>query len=197
MIAAIGRWRRENGDPVVVALDGGSGSGKTTIAESLARQIEMAVVTLDDFYQTRVPESELRSYTAVQKLDMVFDWERVRRDALEPLRASMPGRWRAFDFSSGLGPTGTYRVSDQVTEVGPAPVILVDGAYSASPQLRDLIDISVLVEVPPNVRHSRLSARGDDPKFLASWHEIWDEVEAYYFEYICPPASFDVVIRNY
>ena len=51
--------RAELARPVVVALDGGSGSGKSTIAARLAKLTDIALVTLDDFYQTQVPESAL------------------------------------------------------------------------------------------------------------------------------------------
>lgn len=187
-----GRLRR----PVVVALDGGSGAGKSTIAERLARITSAALVRLDDFYQTVIPESELPRKTIEERLGGVLDWPRVRGEALEPLRAGRPGRWHAFDFVRGLGEAGTYSLKEEVTEVAPAPTILVEGAYSASPPLRDLIDLAVLVDVPDEARRSRAVARGDDAEFLAGWRRIWDEVEAYYFGHVCPPESFDLVILN-
>jgi para-aminobenzoate synthetase len=180
--------------PIVVALDGGSGAGKSTIAERLMRLPDVALISLDDFYQTVIPESELPHKTVQQRLSGVFDWARVRGEALEPLRSGRPGRWHSFDFTRGLNETGTYSLKEQVTEVTPAPTILVDGAYSASPPLRDLIDLTVLVNVKTKIRHSRTVARGDDPEFLADWHQIWDEVESYYFRDVCPPDSFDLVI---
>ena len=182
--------------PVVVALDGGSGAGKTTIAERLMRLTEVALVPLDDFYQTVIPESEWPYKTLEQRLNGVFDWSRVRREALEPLRAGRPGRWHAFDFMRGLGKAGTYSSKEEVTQVAPAPAILVEGAYSASPPLRDLIDLAVLVDVQNKRRHIRTAAREDNAEFLARWHEIWDDVETYYFEHVCRPESFDLVILN-
>lgn len=196
LLTEVDRIRSELRRPIVVALDGGSGAGKSTIARRLMRLTDVALVPLDDFYQTRIPESELPHKTVEQRLDVVFDWERVRSDALEPLRAGRPGRWYAFDFMRGLSEGGTYTLKKQVTEVAPAPTILVEGAYSASPPLRDFIDLAVLVEAQNQTRHSRTVARGDDAEFLARWHEIWDEVEAYYFEHVCPPESFDLVIGN-
>ena len=182
--------------PIVVALDGGSGAGKSTIAERLMRVTPVALVRLDDFYQTVIPESELPYKTVEQRLNGVFDWSRVRSEALEPLRAGRPGRWHAFDFKRGLGKAGTHRLKEEVTEVAPAPTILIEGAYSASPPLRDLIDLAVLVDVQNRMRHLRAAARGDNAEFLAKWHEIWDEVEAYYFQHVCPPESFELVILN-
>jgi len=182
--------------PIVVALDGGSGAGKTTIAERLMRLAEIALVPLDDFYQTVIPESEWPHKTVEQRLNGVFDWSRVRSEALEPLRAGRRGRWHAFDFTRGLGKAGTYSLKKEVTEVPPAPTILVEGAYSASPPLRDLIDLAVLVDARDKRRHLRTAARGDDTEILAKWHCIWDEVETYYFQHVCPPESFDLLIPN-
>jgi uridine kinase len=183
--------------PIVVALDGGSGAGKSTIARRLAGLTRVATIPLDDFYQTVIPESAWSYKTVEQRLDGVFDWDRVRIEAIEPLRGGRAGRWHAFDFLRGLGTTGTYSLKSEMTEVAPAPTILVEGAYSASPLLRDLIDVTVLIEAHNSTRQLRAAARERDrAKFLTDWHAIWDEVEAHYFHHVCPHESFDFVVQN-
>src|SRR5438128_12398705 len=172
VLKEIERIRTKVRRPIVVALDGGSGAGKTTIAERLMRLTEVALVRIDDFYQTVIPESDWPHKTIEQRLNGVFDWSRVRSDALEPLRAGRPGRWHAFGFMRGLGKAGTYSLKEEVTQVAPAPTILIEGAYSASPPLRDLIDLAVLVNVQNEICHIRTAARGDNAEFIASGHEI-------------------------
>lgn len=183
--------------PVVVAIDGGSGAGKTTLAGRIAEQRQVAVVTLDDFYQTSIPETRWPELSVEERLQGVFDWNRVKRDAIDPLRLGKPGRWHAFDFLKGLGPTGTYDLKMEATEVRPAPIIILEGAYSASPPVRDVIDLAILVSVPRPVRHARVEQRERDLEdFLDTWHFVWDAVENHYFEQVCPPTSFDLVVSN-
>ena len=184
--------------PLIVALDGGSGSGKSTIATQLAELDHMAVLPLDDFYQRQIRESDWPSIPVPERWASVFEWDRVRAEAIEALRQGIRARWQLFDFAQGLdATTGTYRLSDVTKELAPVPTIVIDGAYSASPFLADLIDVSVLVNTPVPVRHQRLIARErDDEAFLAQWHDIWDAVEQCYFTTVCPPEAFDLVIEQ-
>ena len=87
--------------PIVFAPDGRSGAGKTTIGQRFTHLTNVAIVPLDDFYQTVIPESEWPQKTVAERLGGVFDWSRVRTEALDPLRAGKPGRWHAFDFWYG------------------------------------------------------------------------------------------------
>jgi uridine kinase len=107
------------------------------------------------------------------------------------------GRWQAFDFAHGLGERGTFCHKKAATEVRPASTVLIDETYSASPSLRDLVDLTVLVHVEAETRHFRRAMReSDHSEFLTKWHSVWDEVEQYYFAVVCPPESFDLVVEN-
>lgn len=195
IIRAIARLQATLGRPVIVAIDGGSGAGKSTVAHAVQRATGAAIVTLDDFYNTRVPDHLWITLPVERRLSDVFDWERVRQQALILLRCGQPARWQAFDFLAGLRPDGTYALQSTFTEVAPAAVIVLEGAYSASAPLADLIDLAVLVDVPVQERHRRTSAR-DSADFLRAWHATWDEVERHYFNVVRPRQSFDLVVTN-
>jgi uridine kinase len=193
VVAAIRRLRETRSTPIVVALDGPSGGGKSTLAAAIADTIDAVVVPLDDFFSANVPDADWDGWTAEERAEAVFEWSRVRAEALEPLRAGEVARWHAFDFASGVREDGTYGMLAAWTIREPAPVILLDGAYSAGPQLADLVDLAVLIDAPEDVRRSRQSDR-EDPDFLEAWHARWDAVEDFYFGHIRPPKLYDVIV---
>lgn len=124
-----------------------------------------------------------------------IDWQRLRRTVLEPLRAGEYATWHPFDFAAGERPDGTYPMSTEMVQRAPAPVIIVEGAYSTRPELVDLIDLAILVVAPLSVRHERQAAR-DSPAFLEAWHRRWGAAEEFYFTKLRPSAHFDFVINS-
>jgi para-aminobenzoate synthetase len=196
IVAAINQLAQGRQFPILVALDGGSGAGKSTLASMLGRQLDCVVVQLDDFFAANIPDWEWDSFSMQERATKVFDWQRVRAEALEPLLARKAAKWHPFDFAAGLRRDGTYAMSQQKVEKEPASVILLEGAYSSHPQLADLIDLKVLIDVPITERHRRLEERENDKQFLKRWHLLWDNVEKYYFEKVMPKSSFDLVVTG-
>jgi uridine kinase len=194
IIAEIQRLQPKKPGPIVVALDGGSGAGKSSLASLIAEQLDAALIPLDDFFSAGIPDDQWDDLSVEERLQQVFDWRRLREDALEPLLAGKPARWHAFDFESGLRPDGTYGIRNDATERMPASIILIEGAYSAHPELSQCIDLAVLVDVATQDRHARLDVR-EEKGFLEKWHRRWDPVETYYFTTVRPRGSFDWVVK--
>jgi uridine kinase len=179
----------------VIALDGASGAGKSTLAAMLEDELGATVIPLDDFFAANIPDHKWDEFSIEEKLQYVFDWDRVRTEVLEPLLKGQFARWHSFDFASGLRSDGTYGMEKVAKERKPARVILIEGAYSSSPELADLVHLTILIDVPLKERHTRIAAR-EDPDFLDQWHQRWDEVEEYYFQMVRPRSSFDLVIES-
>ncbi len=193
MTREIGQLLGRAESPALVALDGPSGAGKTTLAVALASELSAAHVPSDDFYSAEVTDAEWDALSPAGRAERAIDWRRLRRDALEPLLSGEPARWQPFDFESGTRPDGSYGMHSWRVERAPSRLILLDGAYSSRPELSDLISLSVLVDAPRSVRRARQGAR-EDPVFLAAWLERWVDAEEHYFEHVRPRSSFDLVI---
>ena len=172
--------------PLIVAIDGRSGSGKSTLAAAVATHIDAAVVPGDDFYAGGTAE-EWDRRTAVEKADGCVDWRR-QREVLEAARRDEPLRWRSFDWEAFDG-----RLDTEVRTLPSAHVVILEGAYSARPELADLVDVRVLLDTPNDRRRRQLLDReGDD--YRADWEGRWSEAEDHYFGTVVPPESFDLVI---
>jgi uridine kinase len=185
---------RQGRAPILVALDGGSGSGKSSLAALVAAELNAAIVESDDFFAARITDAEWNAMAPRERAAAAIDWRRLRREALEPLLAGTSASWHPFDFAAGTRPDGTYPMAIEAVTRGPASVIVLDGAYSARPEISDLIDLAVLVDVPTSDRHRRIALRETDEAFLAAWHARWDSAEDYYFTNVRPPSSFDLVV---
>jgi len=195
IVTEIRRLMANRTRPILVALDGPSGAGKSTVALLVAEALGAALIQSDDFFAADISDAEWDTRTPEARAADAIDWRRLRAEALDPLLAGKPAKWHAFDFEVGVRPDGTYAMRTDFVEREPAAVIVLDGAYSTRPELADLIDLSVLVDVPVGVRHARLAAR-EDKDFLAAWHARWDAAEEYYFTEVRPKSSFDLVITT-
>lgn len=174
---------------ILVALDGRSGTGKSSIAKELAEQLDGLVIISDDFWVGGSDE-EWRKKSPKEKSETAIDWKRLRTQVLEPLLKGKPASWKTFNWEKGEG------LSFETIHADPKKLIILDGAYSARPELQDLIDLSILVETRnDHTRRERLLKR-EGKDFMRNWHSIWDESEDHYFQTVRPKVSFDLVIEN-
>jgi uridine kinase len=170
--------------PLVIALDGPSAAGTSTLGVELGARLSASVVAGDDFYRD-MPEAQRWALTAAQGVEEYFDWQRLRHEVLEPLRAGRPARYRRYSWLPEGG------LDERWVTVDTTPIIVLEGVYAARPQLRDLVDMAVLVETPAEERQRRLIVRGGGND---AWWPRWGAAEAHYFTKICPRQSFDLVI---
>jgi uridine kinase len=197
VISAAAGWRAgQQADILVVAIDGHGAAGKTTIAAVVAEATGAALVHTDDFFDAG-PEpgapgrarlgvaSAGVSTPAEQGLSAYYDWRRLRAEALEPLRARRGATFRRFDWERGYGLGGSVLVT-------PEPLIVLEGVFSSSPELSDLVDRSVFVDTPEPERLRRLRAQVTPEE----WDDEWLKAEHAYFDLIRPPSTFDLIVHG-
>lgn len=187
------RTLEAHGAPLVIALDGRSGVGKSTIASQLAAVLPATIIPGDDFFAAELTSADWDARSASERARDAIDWRRLRRQVLEPLRAGQSATWYPFDFVAGERADGSYTLSSEPVRRDPAAIIILDGAYSSRPELANLVDCAILVEAPAATRRERLASR-ETPDFLEAWHRRWDAAEDYFFTKVRPRESFDVVV---
>jgi uridine kinase len=137
--------------PFLLGVAGGSGSGKTTVAERLAGLIggsDLALVRLDAYYRDRnhLPFEE-RAAINYDHPD-AFDWP-LLLDHVQALLDGHDVQVPVYDFA-------TYeRLPDRVT-LRPAQVVVVEGILVLyDPELRERFDLRVFVDTDADVRFIR------------------------------------------
>jgi uridine kinase len=171
--------------PVLVALDGRSGAGKSTLAQQVGARTGALVIDGDDFYRGG-DDAFWVARDAAEKVDLVIDWRR-QRSLLTKLSRGESARWRPYDWEADDGRLGAP------ISAGPSAAVILDGGYSARPELADLFALRVLLDVPRATRRERLLQR-EGERYRAEWEARWSEAEDLYFESLLPPASFDLVL---
>jgi uridine kinase len=176
----------QRGDSItVVAADGHSAAGKSTFAGGLAERMPAAVVAGDDFYRV-MDEDERAALTPAEGAAWYYDWERLRDEALLPLRDRRPAVFRPYEWEAN-------DLADRVITIAPEPLIIVEGLFVSRPELAHVVDIAVLVVADAGSRRRRQGDRADASK---EWLERWDAAERWYFEHLRQRSSFDVVITG-
>lgn len=168
--------------PLLVAVDGMSAAGKSTLAARVVDALaDAALVHGDDFY--RVMDNDDRfALTPEDGYNQDFDWQRLRHQVLEPLRAGRTASYQRYDWSTGqLG---------EWAEVGAVSTVVIEGVYVSRAELRSQFDLVVWVETSAATRARRQAKRDDTP----SWVDRWDAAERHYIDRYAPAALADLVV---
>jgi len=188
--------------PVVIGIAGGTGSGKTTVAEAIVRRIgpeRIALIQQDSYYkdQSHLPiEERVRiNYDHPESIDTAL---LIRH--LQELIAGRPVEVPIYDFT-------TYTCTPHTRRVEPRPVILVEGILVfVEKALRDLFDIKIYVDADPDIRFIRrlrrdLAERGRTlesviQQYLSTvrpMHLEFVEPSKRYADIIIPEGGFNTV----
>jgi uridine kinase len=181
--------------PRLVAVDGMSCVGKTSLADELAAVLDGAGrpvvrVAYDDFHHPSSVRHRQDRLSAEGYLLDSYDPEALRRLVIEPMVAGgRDVRTASFDLAAD------EPMSPSVVHVEPHAVLLVEGEFLLSPEFEGAWDIGVLLVADPAVVLERALERDADlgtpeqvrelyvRRYLGAWalheerHDPWSRAD--------------------
>jgi uridine kinase len=186
--------------PVLVAIDGGSAVGMTTLAAELQTQIEahgrpVISATIDDFHRPKAERYARGRYSAEACYHDTFKYARLRSELLEPFQACRPFVTVIFDafHDRPLQPAPVAAPQD--------PLLLFEGVWLMRPDLHGYWDYRIIIIAGLDVARQRgidrdlaWGATREDTEKLYEEHYL--PADRLYYETAHPELKADVIIDN-
>lgn len=181
LLTAIDAGLAEKGR-LLVAIEGGAASGKSTLGRLLTRIYGCTLFHADDYFlqpHQRTPE---RLAEAGGNLDR----ERLEAELLRPWKTGGAVTWRRYDCHS-------QRLCPAV-ETPLAPLTVLEGAYSMHPDLAEYYDLSVFLDIGPELQAARIRRR-NTPEMAERFFTTWLPLERRYFEATDAAKRCDLILE--
>ncbi len=153
----------------IVTLEGGSASGKSTLAEILGEVYDCNLFHTDDFFL----RPEQRTPERFAEIGGNLDRERFYDEIVVPLTKNETVIYRPFDC-------GSQTLDDPIT-VPPKKLTIVEGVYSTHPAFSRYYDLAVFLDIDPEYQKKRILAR-NSARFAERFFNEWIPLENRYFE---------------
>ena len=180
--------------PLVIGIAGGSGSGKTTVAQEILNRVGPARIS---FLQHDAYYKDLSGLPPAQRAAVNFDHPNSLETELlishiESLKEGQPVRVPIYDFAH-------HSRTEESFEVLPRRVILVEGILIfAEPDLRELFDVKIFVDTDDDVRLIRRMQRDIEERGRTAENVIKQymaTVRPMHLEFVEPSKRYaDVII---
>ena len=181
---------------ILIGIAGGTGSGKTSIANYLLKQFgndELIVIEQDSYYKDNsnlsMDERNQQNFDHPEAIDI-----ELFNKQMESLLGGKPVKIPIYDFSS-------HNRIEQLQLVKPTKIIIVEGILTLYfESLRKLMDIKVFVDVPDKIRFKRRLSRDIKKRgrtLMSVTNQYENTVYPMYKQFVEPSKDFaDIIITG-
>jgi uridine kinase len=180
----------------VVGVAGGTGSGKSTVAQRIIATVgrqKVAVLALDSYYRNDSHLPLVERAAANYDHPDAFDWE-LMISHVRDLAAGRAVEVPVYDFA-------TFARLDETMPLRPAPIVVIEGILVLwEPTLRQSMDLKVFVDADADVRFIRrferdVRERGRTPESIVA--QYLETVRPSHLNFIEPSKRYaDVIIPH-
>ncbi len=183
----------EKPSPIVIGIAGGTGSGKTTVANVILNRVgkdRIAYLPHDAYYR------DLRDLPKEQRATINFDHPNSLESELMGEHILKLKKWEAIDIP--VYDFSIHTRTEKTIHVGAHPVIIVEGILIFSePELRNLFDVKIFVDTDPDIRFIRrlqrdIAERGRTTDMVV--HQYLSTVRPMHLEFVEPSKRYAHII---
>ena len=185
---------KERNRPYLIGISGGSGGGKTSVANLIHKSLgtyDSLLFSMDTYYKDLTPEQERNlsnyNFDSPEALDLDLLYTHLN-DLMHWKKIQMP----TYDFS-------TNKRKQYTEQIKPAKVIIFEGILAFyDKRMRDLMDLKLFIHLDDDIRLSRriyrdIISRGREMEtVLERYHKF---VKTAYNNFIKPTKEYaDIII---
>lgn len=190
-------------EPTLVAIDGRSAAGKTTLADELAAHMQqrghhVLRSSIDDFHPPKHKyRSGERRYTPSTYYAEGYDYAAFRNHVLEPLRQEGSRRCRLALWNS----FHDIALPEQWTEASNDTILVVDGIFLLRPDLQHFWNYVVWLDIDWGIMLERAVKRdtawvGDAALVLERYRTFWIPTHQLYEAEANPLRFAHLIVNN-
>ena len=161
--------KKTSDKPILVAIDGRCGSGKTTLGNYLAQVFDCNLFRMDDFF----PRMEQRTPERMKEIGGNVDYERFKETVLEPVQKKESVRYQPFSCQK-WGLVDPYEIPYKKLNV-------IEGSYSMHPYFENPYQLRIFLNISPEDQMDNIRKRNGLEK-AEEFRTKWIPKEEAYFE---------------
>ncbi|MBE6649134.1 MAG: uridine kinase [Ruminococcaceae bacterium] len=169
-------------EKIIIAIEGGSASGKSTLAGTLQKLYGCAVFHIDDFFL----QPHQRTKERLEEVGGNFDRERFEKEVLIPLSKKESVLYIKYDCKT--------KELLPAEEIVPTKITVIEGAYCMHPSLRKYYTISVFLDISEDTQKKRIHKRNSE-ELQKRFFEEWIPMENRYFKEFDIKNSCDIIVK--